>query len=305
MSDVAEKAAEATADVVEETIDGVVEMVEVVRNNPVALAAVGVVGLAVGAAGGYFVAMKRLAKKYEEDLAFEIEQTRNFYANVAKVTEDGEPLTPQEVMDLRHGAGAAAEAVRRYQGRTEEELTNQPGDDELDETVVTRLEERTKRERMVKTETDGSTVVEEKTETYNAFSDAEFDYEEEVKHRSSDEPYIITHDEFFGNEYDLDQSKLTWFEKDATLIDEHSNPMESYDDLIGGDHLLRFGSGSKDPNIVYVRNARVGLEWEITRSKGSYLEEVLGLQADEPDSLRHSNRNAQQRRRREFRRGDE
>ena len=98
---------------------------------------------------------------------------------------------------------------------------------------------------------------------------------------------------------------LLYFELDDTLVPEENEmkAIEDTDSLIGDDHLLRFGSGSNHADKVYIRNEKVGTIYEITRSAGSYLEEVLGMSTDEPDTLKHSNRNSQQNRRREFRRG--
>jgi hypothetical protein len=39
---------------------------------------------------------------------------------------------------------------------------------------------------------------------------------------------------------------------------------------------LRFGHGSKDPNVVYIRNPRLEMEMEILRDPSSYEKEVLG-----------------------------
>lgn len=306
------QATEKLVDLAEEGIDDVVDVIEIVKNNPIVLAAVGVAGLVAGAAGGYFVAYKRLSSKFEEDLAYEIDATRRFYSRANKVGDDGEPLTP---MDVAEEAGIA---VRRYQGRVDEgpvhetieeakEAQGGPSDDAMDETQIQRLE-RALRERGVEPaevkEISGDYVTYEAPPEKNVFEDSSFDLEIEKELRTPEEPYIVTHDEFFENEFEFDQSKLTYFDEDGVLVDEHSNPLEEYESLVGGDHLLRFGSGSNDRNTVYVRNEKVEVEWEIVRSTGSYVKEVLGLENNEPDTLKHSNRNAQQRRRREFRHGD-
>lgn len=320
MSEVAEKAAEATAEVVEETIDGTVEVLQVAKNNPVTLVLVGVLGLAAGGAGGYFLAKKRLKSFYEELSANEIAEAKEFYAGVYKTDEDGAVLSPMEVLEQRH-PGENAEAIaalREYTGRlpseapaaTEEELIAEakasqghPSDNEMDEAQIRKIEKARLHSISVDKEVGpaGGKVEEVVEEMRNVFVDPNFDLEEEIKHRTSDKPYIITHDEYFAAEKDYDTQSLTYYENDDTLTDEHDKPLREIDKLIGEDHLVRFGHGSKDKSIVYVRNDRLGTDYEIVKSSGSYVEEVLGM-LDEPDnSLKHSDQAA---RRREFRRGE-
>lgn len=302
MSEVAEKAAEATAEVVEESIDGVVETLEVMRNNPVTLALVGAAGLVAGGAVGYFVARKTLRSFYEDLASTEIEQAKEFYAGVYKTDPDGAVLSPMEVLESRHGSEAAAEALRGYQGRQAAEKILERDEmevalDEQDEAQVRRLEERRRHE----VEETPDEVIETVTETRNVFIDPNFDYDEEVKHRTKDKPYIITHDEYFEAGKDYDTVSLTYFEDDDTLTNERDEPIREIDKMIGEDHLVRFGHASKDKNIVYVRNDRLETDFEIIKSTGSYVEQVLGMLDGDDDSttLKHS---ADQRR--AFRRGE-
>jgi hypothetical protein len=272
------------------------------------LAAVGIAGLVVGGVGGYFFAKKKFKAKYEEMVTSEIAEAKEFYATLNKVHVDGAPMSPQEVLDRLHGEGSAEAALLEYQGRREE-------DDAEDEALLAKTESKVSRtpfgDAVVTTETEVTAVHpigvdpgEGTTEQSNVFIDTTFDLEEESKYRTEDKPYIITHDEFYAAEKDYDTASFTYYEVDDVLCDERDKPVEETDEVVGDDHLVRFGSGSKDKNIVYVRNDRLGVEYEITRSPGSYLEEVLGMTDDEPGTLKHSNRESQQRRRREFRHGD-
>ena len=301
MSEIAEQVADVVAENVEEAIDGVVEVMEVVKSNPVALVAAGAVGLMAGAVGGYFLANKILAAKYEERIEEEMETARLFYANVYKVDEDsGRPLTPQEVLAERQGE-EAVEAVRAYQGRHDaiDDLQNsdavisepedgypagEPHDDVVDNAIADRLQQ-------------------EAVERRNVFRDDTFDLEVEMEFRTPDKPYIITHDEFYAAEKNYDTESLTYYELDDVLCDERDTPMDDRDPIVGDDHLTRFGSGSKSKNLLFIRNERLETDYEITKSTGSYLEEVLGM-PEKPDTLKHSNRSAQQDRRRAFRHGD-
>lgn len=305
MSEVAEKAAEATAEVVEESIDGVVETLEVMRNNPVTLALVGVAGLVAGGVGGYFIARKTLRSFYEDLASVEIEQAKEFYAGVYKTDADGAVLTPMEVLKDRHGAAAAAEAVRGYQGRQAAEAILEKDElsvalDDQDEAQVRRIEEARLHSVSLDTEPGpGGGFVETVSEVRNVFNDPSFDYEEEKKLRTKEAPYIITHDEFFDKENEYEDQKLTYYEDDDTLVNENDRPVDDLT-LVGEDHLARFGHGSRDRNIVYVRNDKLEMDFEIVLAKGSYLE-ALGLGPEPDNSLKHSN---QRDARRAFRHGD-
>jgi hypothetical protein len=300
MSEVSEKTAEVVAENVEEAMDEIVEVVEVVRNNPLLLSVVGVLGLAAGAAGGYFVARKFLRAHYAEIAEQEIAEGKEFYASLNKVTVDGEALTPQQVLDQRHGDGAAAAALRGYQGIEVEAPVAE--EEELLERRVTEASVES-----VNVGVEGGPeqgvhpvelVEERQEESRNVFIDPTFDYAEEVKYRTKDVPYVITHDEYFGAEKEYDTIQLTYFEKDDTLVGENDKPI---DDLttINEDNLARFGHGSKDKKIVYVRNDKLQTDYEITLSDQSYLE-ALGL-GPERNELKHSN---QRDARRAFRNGE-
>lgn len=289
--------AEVVAENVEEAVDGVVDILEVTKTNPVVVGVAVGFGVLIGAAGGYFVAKQKLKSFYEDLATEEIAQAKEFYAALNKVdVESGDVLSPMEVLDRTNPE--AAEALRNYQGENEEELIEKakdeqggPWDEAMDEAQIAKIEGRL----------HGGTIeagAEEKT--VNVFVDPQFDLEEESKYRTEDKPYIITHDEYFSAERDYDNISYTYFEVDDTLVDEQDKPVEDVDGLIGEEHLARFGHGSKDNNIVYVRNDKIQSDFEIIRSRGSYLEEVLGM-PEEPNSLKHSDARD---RRREFRRGE-
>jgi hypothetical protein len=61
--------------------------------------------------------------------------------------------------------------------------------------------------------------------------------------------------------------------------------IDEQDELIGLANLSRFGHGSGDPNIVYVRNEEKKLDIEIVHSDRKYAVEVHGFADDE---IRHS-----------------
>lgn len=89
-------------------------------------------------------------------------------------------------------------------------------------------------------------------------------------------PYIISNETFFQNTREYDQSTLTYYEGDDILVDEIDEPIQDPDMVVGEANLSKFGHGSKDNNIVYVRNDVLGLDFEVVRRHGKYAQEVLG-----------------------------
>lgn len=116
----------------------------------------------------------------------------------------------------------------------------------------------------------------------------EWDQEAELAKRTADAPYIIHVDEFFGCEMGYDQTTLTYYEGDNILTDERDVPIYAWVEKVGE---LKFGHGTTDKSVVYIRNEKLQHEWEVLLSKESYETEVLGIQAEkaiEEDELRHS-----------------
>ncbi len=111
----------------------------------------------------------------------------------------------------------------------------------------------------------------------NAEPESEWVWADELRQRSEGAPYIIHKDEFTQNEREYTQSTLTYFEEDDVLCDERDTPIDDREEMIGLDLFERFGHGSGDANILFVRNPIREIDIEIIKSSGSYAEEVHGL----------------------------
>jgi hypothetical protein len=117
----------------------------------------------------------------------------------------------------------------------------------------------------------------------------EWDYKTEIEARDPTQPYVIHVDEYVADEMGWEsQSTCTWYEKDQILCDSHDKPIYNHSEVVGE---LRFGHGSNDANVVYIRNEKLQHEFEILRDEGSYEEIVLGEQMERKgreDELKHS-----------------
>lgn len=270
-------ATEAALDVIEDKLEAIEQVVTVTRNNPALIAGALILGAAVGGVVGYKIAEKRLVTKFEDILAQEIAEAKEFYSRMNKTdqfsTPEGavEALVPPE----------AVEAMQQYQGRE--------GQVPYDKVPP----------REIKGEPE--VVVENATVVTNVFSDArpdprDWDYDAElvIRETNPESPYVISFEEYQENEHSHEQATLTYFAGDDTLCDEKSVPIPDTEYSVGDDNLTRFGHGSHDRNVVYIRNERVGMDWEVIRSEGTYQHEVL---SQSPRELRHSDRSNRRSRR--------
>jgi len=115
-----------------------------------------------------------------------------------------------------------------------------------------------------------------------------WDFDSEQSTRTKEAPYIIHKDEFDADERGFTQATLTYYAIDDVITD-------SLDSKIGGNWRallgeLRFGHGSEDPNVVYIRNEQTEMEYEVCYTNESYEQEHGGLIYDpnDPEELRHS-----------------
>jgi hypothetical protein len=114
-----------------------------------------------------------------------------------------------------------------------------------------------------------------------------WDYQAEyVKRREIDGPFVVHVDEYRDNEKEHDQTTWTYYEDDDVLATERDEVVEQakWGQVIGQENL-RFGHGSNDINVVYIRNNALALDIEVVRNPGNYAEIVHGL---ERNDLKHS-----------------
>jgi hypothetical protein len=124
-------------------------------------------------------------------------------------------------------------------------------------------------------------------ETRNVFEDAdavdfEWDWHEERKSRSPDIPYVIHYDERYETE-GYSEVTLTFYDGDNVLCNERDEIVDpdDIDRLVGEKNLYRFGHGSNDAAIVYIRNDQLEILYEVIKSPNSYAEEVHGFSHDD------------------------
>ena len=132
---------------------------------------------------------------------------------------------------------------------------------------------------------DGETQA---TVTVVLSDDGGWDMEAELATRGDGtQPYIIHQDEYINDEMGFHQSTVTYYAGDNIMADTDDTVIYNHDATMGP---LRFGHGTRDETVVYIRNEGIMQEWEVMFNPGHYAQEVMGLQMEQAaeDELRHS-----------------
>lgn len=249
----------ATEEILEETLDTAEEMMDVLEGTTYItrkhLVIAGAVCGAVGGVAAYFIGNHFLKAKYEKIAEEEIAQAKEYYKVLHKngdlSTPEGAARTRSVVVDERTTLEVKADdAQAEYRGMELVEAELPEEDDE-----------------------------EEKVSVYmQSDVDPNFDLEEEIRDRSPDHPYVISQEEFLQAEADYRQTSITYYAGDGALADENDQEIPIIDPIVGEDNLERFGHGSGDTRVVYIRNEKLETDFEVVMSDGKYAHEVLGLE---------------------------
>lgn len=234
-------------DVVEDRLDNIESELEVAETVVSTLRRITpYIAVAAGAFGalalGVYLAKRKYKKLYADLAEQEIKEAKIFYANMQKPS-------PEDIV-----------AEKGYT------------------TVVTKLEDLTRDYRS----TDELTTVEileDNTRIDRNIFDKDapiWNYKDEEAARDHDKPYIISNAEFLENAPEHEQHSITYYEKDEVLADSRDEVINEQE-LLGEDNI-RFGHGSDDQNIVYIRNELLNVDFEVARSNGAYAHEVLGFE---------------------------
>jgi hypothetical protein len=226
-----------------------------------------------GTGVGYMVASARLSKKVKE-IEENQRMLREHFEGITRDRTEPTIAEPDKDVDMvQHVEVDVVEIVETSAIQVEDRVSQYP-EEEL-ETIVVEFEEPVPFHSRIFTE------------------DPDFDtwdYDVEVPTRGNHDPYVIHRDEFFAEESGFRQTSLSYYAGDNILCDEKDQPIYNHE-LIVGEHNLKFGHGSKDRSIVYIRNPHLQAEYEIILDNGYYQVEVLGTVIEEEmgnDDLKHS-----------------
>lgn len=235
-------------------------------------------GILVGAGTGYILAKKFLEKEYSEHASAEIASVREMYR---KRYKEGAYAAPKSTV---------AELIP--EGESPIEQGEEPDDDTNGEALQDKVLEFRYVEEVVKpyptfVSVPGEIPIRKPRPAKSdgppePYIDKGLIPTEVVAMPVEDKkrPYVITLDEFMEDDEMLDEPFakvcIVYYEADDTLADEQDNIIPDVEMTVGKQNLTRFGLGSRDENIVYVRNWRHMIDYEIAREEGSYTRMVLG-----------------------------
>ena len=141
-----------------------------------------------------------------------------------------------------------------------------------------------------------SDELKEQIVNYNAFSrdevpdkellpeDAnELLYQNLLATRTDDAPFLISVNEYFDEMREYKKLSITYFEGDNIVCYEDDSVMLDPEQSFGLINLSRFGVKSDSEHIVYVRNPRISVDYEIVRDDGKYADMVAHLMGPAED----------------------
>lgn len=286
-----------TAKVVANVADEAIQVVEASRRlapKDIRLLLIGLgIGLAGGAVVGGIVVNNRVRTKYELFAENEINNMREFFRSRMVVREDKPDLD-------------VAAAQYKYETIVDNEKYTSP--------TISKTEEVEDNTTLKQGHTPDQEICDESEELYedpsfadnvkNFFQDEDvhyvfipdperspdegWDYDVEMANRTSLKPYVIHVDE--RGESVHSESCLTYYEGDDVLTAEDDTIIDDKDMIVGIENLEKFGHGSGDENVVFIRNDALGVQLEVTKNEGYYSEVVHGFKHSEQPMKRHRQR---------------
>lgn len=282
VAEIAELAADGVADGMHIVSEEALAAEKVVRGlEGLQIAYIGL-GVAIGAAVGGLIAWnfayRKAEVKYAEIAAEEIADMRQHYSDKTTAAES----------ESAKGELAYIIRERRY-GESESEPPMGVSPPESVVEAAREADEEENSDKMDEVREAGEEVVR------NVFREATvedtWDYHEERRKRSPMKPYVIHIDER-DEQQSYDGVTYTYYEEDDVLCNERDEVIAGAerDKLVGELNLEKFGHGSGDASIVYVRNDQLEMDVEVVRSPNSYAEEVHGFEPVEEPGIKHSHR---------------
>lgn len=268
-------------------------------NDAVFVASVSLLACTAGAVSAYILTKRHLTAQYEDLIEEEVKKAHDFYSNrlptlpdipveqETVVEEFVEEITTSEAPDaLQEDRVNYNKIVSQYGSENLPKSTKlRPRPDESQEDFELRIAQEGRAavsDILNRTEPNLAEEYEPTEEEdallhKNIFDDHGASDENDLDRssRSSDKPYIISNEEFEDAELEYTQNTLTYYQGDAVLTDEHNQPVPI--NTVVHESNLQFGNASGDKNVVYIRNDKLEVDFEVVQDLGYYTEEVLGV----------------------------
>ena len=243
------------SDAAELASEAVEEVVNVARNHIAWMWGGLLSGLAIGLGGGFLGTRRFLETKYEKIAEDEIEDMRDHF---------------RQRLDARRAMDKKPDLKDLNEKAEELGYKDPPAPGEPNVHVDTDMAKESPSEIRTVFESDTN-------------SSEDWDYEVEKEGRAQGGIYVIHKDEY--GETDNNEATLSYYGGDDILCDSNDHIIEVPERLVG-DCLDKFGHGSNDRNVVYVRNETLDVDLEVIKSEKTYAEEVHGFKHEDPPRRR-------------------
>lgn len=233
--------------------------------------AAGAVGLAGGICAGYFYAKHKLQEDFDERLNEENERLRQKYYNIGVDREDDVKAREVSLKETQ-------EYLEDLTSYLEKKFDVKNIYDEIPTEVHRSF---TNYNKLAGSYSDPEAASEEAEDVKENIVKEH----KEVNMRDIDpiiaqlpedemtpEPYFISEQMFWDNQFDYDQTTVTYYPVDGFLQDDHDDFLNNETELFGD--LLKTLDRDTCEDIYWVRNNRRKTEFEVVISKTSYAEVV-------------------------------
>lgn len=259
-------------DTVETAVQAVDEIQTIVQTNPAVIVGVAVASAAVGAGIAVLASRKYFKTKYERIANEEIAEARIHFKRLYDKPDLSDLVRPEnEEADEEPDIEAQAEG---QMVREAAKILNEQG-----YTPYNKPEDVQPQSKVEEVEVKAS-IKKNIFDSTEPSSDDDYDLDDEYEKRDLGEPWILEKENFFENANEYKQVQLTYFEGDDVLCDEADAPIRDYERVIGADNL-KFGRGSQDKKVVYIRNDKLKADFEVVKNERKYTQEVLGFEDPE------------------------
>jgi hypothetical protein len=242
---------------------------------------IAVAGIGTGYLAGYLITNKRLEKKLRDEFHQELRELKEHYngevEKLRMVRKDGEFAT----------VGEAVEALAEKREVLTEEEAELYNEENVELLKTQGYSENAEVQPTVESIWDkGENIEEPEVEVESNWPGNPDDDEDEPGEfntldgpeivRSPDYPYVISIEEYMVDDDDYEKLTFGYYDQDGVLADDAEKPVPDIEGTVGIKNLEFFGLLSQNKDIVYVRNEKKHIDFEICRDEGSYTELVLG-----------------------------
>lgn len=218
--------------------------------DPRSLALGGLLGVLLGAGGGYLVARRVLVGKFDARLDSEVASVKAHYNDHLKsLLESGRSYDGQ--------LGDSGTADARGDESADVATGDADGVDSSQPDLLEGLEPGSELDELEGTDRDDQAPASQLV-------------------RGVNRPHIISFQEFGETDAGWQQLTITWYNGDGVLVDDKEQPIRDTNSITGVKPVKSmFGGVSGDPSIMYIRNPRLEVDFEVVWDDGSYVDVIL------------------------------